>query len=90
MRNGREIGGQPEWDVTVTNNCACSQSQIQLTCKGFQSSESVDPSVFAIQGDNCLLINGDPLRAFTSVNFSYAWYPPFILFPSSSQIGHDC
>ncbi|XP_028773602.1 uncharacterized protein LOC114730661 [Neltuma alba] len=90
VRSGREIKGKPEWEVTVINNCSCSQSKIQLSCKGFQSSESVDPSVFAKQGDSCLLINGGPLKAFSSVNFSYAWDPPFLLLPSSSLVGHDC
>ncbi|KAI9124498.1 hypothetical protein K1719_004420 [Acacia pycnantha] len=90
VRSGREVEGKPEWKVTVVNNCSCSQSQIQLSCKGFQSSESVDPSVFAKKGDSCSLINGHPLKGFSSVSFSYAWDPPFLLLPSSSIVGNDC
>ncbi|XP_014512919.1 uncharacterized protein LOC106771452 [Vigna radiata var. radiata] len=86
-RSGRVIGGQPEWNVTVINNCSCQQSQIKLSCKGFQSSESIDPSILSKEGDNCILISGNPMKGFDTVNFSYAWDPPFFLFPSSSVIG---
>ncbi|QCE05551.1 TPD1 protein homolog 1A-like [Vigna unguiculata] len=86
-RTGREIGGQPEWNVTVINNCSCQQSEIKLSCKGFQSSESIDPSILSMEGDNCLLISGNPLKGFDTVNFSYAWDLPFIMFPLSSVIG---
>ncbi|CAJ1967852.1 unnamed protein product [Sphenostylis stenocarpa] len=86
-RSGREVQGQPEWNVTVINNCFCQQSQIKLSCKGFQSSESIDPAILSMEGDGCLLISGNPMKGFDSVNFSYAWDPPFLMFPSSSVIG---
>ncbi|ESW17437.1 hypothetical protein PHAVU_007G239600 [Phaseolus vulgaris] len=86
-RSGREIGGQPEWNVSVINNCSCQQSEIKLSCKGFQSSESIDPSILSMEGDSCLLISGNPMKGFDTVNFSYAWDPPFLMFPSSSVIG---
>ncbi|PQQ03776.1 uncharacterized protein Pyn_15689 [Prunus yedoensis var. nudiflora] len=44
-RRGREIGGKPEWNVVVTNNCACAQTSIVLSCKGFQTTEPVDPAI---------------------------------------------
>ncbi|KAJ4848009.1 hypothetical protein Tsubulata_009337 [Turnera subulata] len=53
---------------------------------GFQSATNVDPSIFLKQDDLCLLINGNPLQAFASVNFSYAWDPPFLLLPNNSMI----
>ncbi|KAG4982914.1 hypothetical protein AAZX31_10G108200 [Glycine max] len=86
-RTGREIQGQPEWNVTVINNCNCEQSQIKLSCKGFQSAESVDPSILSMEGDSCLLINGNPMKGSDTVNFSYAWDPPFLLLPTSSVLG---
>jgi len=89
VRSGREISGQPEWNVTVTNNCRCAQSQIKLSCMGFQTVESVDPSIFVKNGDTCLLINGNSLEASASVHFSYAWDPPFLLLPVGSVI-HGC
>ncbi|RDX88259.1 hypothetical protein CR513_30171, partial [Mucuna pruriens] len=89
-RSGREIQGKPEWNVTVINNCNCEQSQIKLSCKGFQSAESIDPSILSIDGDSCLLINGNPLKGSDAVNFSYAWDPPFLLLPASSVISGPC
>ncbi|KAJ6409880.1 hypothetical protein OIU84_009380 [Salix udensis] len=89
VRSGREISGQAEWNVTVVNNCQCPQSQIQLSCTGFQTVENIDPSILSKQGDTCLLINGSSLLASASVDFSYAWDPPFLLLPLASVI-HGC
>ncbi|CAB4297353.1 unnamed protein product [Prunus armeniaca] len=89
-RSGREIGGKPEWNVVVTNNCACAQTSIVLSCRGFQTAEPVDPAILKKQGDVCLLIMGNLLDAGASVKFSYAWDPPFLLLPSSSVISGGC
>ncbi|XP_061343769.1 protein TAPETUM DETERMINANT 1 [Gastrolobium bilobum] len=87
-RSGRQIQGMPEWNVTVINNCSCEQSQIRLACKGFQTTEGVNPSILSMKGDSCLLINGNPLQAFATVSFSYAWDPPFLLLPTNSVLGN--
>ncbi|XP_039063093.1 uncharacterized protein LOC120207740 [Hibiscus syriacus] len=89
VRTGNEIQGMAEWKVTITNNCKCSQHDLKLTCKDFQSVETVDPSIFVQQGDDCLVIQGNTLNGFTSVSFLYAWDPPFFMFPSSSVVD-DC
>ncbi|KAI4351416.1 hypothetical protein L6164_005785 [Bauhinia variegata] len=88
-RSGRNVEGIPEWNVSLINNCTCVQSQIKLACKGFQTLEPVDPSILSVEGDNCNLINGNPLQPFASVHFSYAWDPPFLLLPIHSVIS-DC
>lgn len=84
QRSGREIGGQPEWNVQVINNCDCPQKKIVLSCPGFQTVEPVDPSILSKQGDTCLLINGGIVQPGSSVSFSYAWDPPVIMFPRFS------
>ncbi|GMN45470.1 hypothetical protein TIFTF001_014659 [Ficus carica] len=88
VRSGREIEGKPEWNVTVINNCGCSQKSIKLGCKGFQTAEPVDPLILlkSKEGETCLLINGSSLVGFQSVRFSYAWDPPFLLLPLDSSI----
>ncbi|EXB80734.1 hypothetical protein L484_008514 [Morus notabilis] len=88
VRTGREIKEKPEWNVTVINNCGCAQKAIELSCKGFQTAEPLDPSTLlqSKQGDTCLLINGSSLEGFDSVRFSYAWDPPFLLLPVDSLI----
>ncbi|CAK7329553.1 unnamed protein product [Dovyalis caffra] len=89
VRSGRQISGKPEWNVTVVNNCQCAQSQIKLSCMGFQTVENIDPSILVKQGDACLLINGNSLEKSASVKFSYAWDPPFLLLPLGS-VSHGC
>ncbi|XP_058745768.1 uncharacterized protein LOC131618594 [Vicia villosa] len=86
-RSGREINNTPEWNVVVTNNCNCIQSQLTLTCTGFKTLQPVDPSILSVTNGVCLLINGKPLPPFGSVKFSYVWYPPFVMWPKSSTIG---
>ncbi|XP_047970181.1 TPD1 protein homolog 1-like [Salvia hispanica] len=85
VRSGRQIGGKPEWNVQVVNNCNCSQSNIVLTCSGFQTVKPVDPSIFQRNGDHCSVNGGRPLLPRADVKFSYAWDPPFFLFPFSTK-----
>ncbi|XP_057423199.1 protein TAPETUM DETERMINANT 1-like [Lotus japonicus] len=87
IRTGRVIQGKSEWKVIVVNNCSCAQSHIRLSCQGFQSVENVSPSIFSKSGDSCLLINGNLLKAKGTITFTYAWDPPFLMFPLSSIIG---
>jgi len=75
--------GKIVYNVTITNNCICTQSQIKFKCNGFQTNLSVDPAIFS---DDCVLIKGGPLHYSESVNFSYAWEPLFTFQPISSQI----
>ncbi|KAF5748160.1 hypothetical protein HS088_TW04G00110 [Tripterygium wilfordii] len=86
VRSGKEIQGKTEWSVTVTNTCVCAQSRIILRCPGFQSVEHINPDILYKQGDDCVLVRGSSLPASASVTFSYAWDPPFIMFPKSSII----
>lgn len=74
--------GMEVWKVNVTNNCRCTQSQVQFNCNGFQTYLSVDPAIF---DENCLLIQGGPLYPSKSVIFYYAWHPKFTFTPISSQ-----
>ncbi|KAH1228793.1 hypothetical protein GmHk_10G028722 [Glycine max] len=84
-RSGRVIRGIPEWNVVVINNCSCAQSKIRFDCKEFRTIEDVSPSILSVQGDSCLLINGNPLMGFASVRFSYAWDPAFVFLARSSH-----
>ncbi|KAM0976604.1 hypothetical protein FF1_019563 [Malus domestica] len=53
------------------------------------SREPVDTSIFLKQGDVCLLQMGSTLLV-PPVKFSYAWDPPFIMFPESAAIVGAC
>ncbi|XP_071721875.1 protein TAPETUM DETERMINANT 1-like [Rutidosis leptorrhynchoides] len=84
VRTDTLIGGKSEWKVTVINTCHCGVQQIYLNCKGFQTVEKIDPNIFSVHGDRCLLIGGKLLPSKGSVNFAYAWDPPFLLSPAAT------
>ncbi|XP_058739320.1 uncharacterized protein LOC131611256 [Vicia villosa] len=71
------------WNVTVTNNCICTQSQVKFNANGFKSSTPVDPAIFSQDG---LLIQGAPLYGFKSVSFTYTSDSQFTFTPISSQV----
>lgn len=85
VRSGRQIQGKPEWNVQIVNKCNCSQSNIFLSCQGFQTVEPVDPAIFSKHGDQCSVNKGFPIASQNEVTFSYAWDPPFFLFPLSTR-----
>ncbi|KAL5786019.1 hypothetical protein ACOSQ2_008411 [Xanthoceras sorbifolium] len=85
-RTGNMVGGKPEWKVTVSNGCKCRQYNIELACKGFQTTEPVDISILNKQGDTCLFLSGNPLEGTNSITFYYSWDTPFTLIPVSSDI----
>ncbi|WVZ16435.1 hypothetical protein V8G54_009607 [Vigna mungo] len=82
---GRKVNGKPEWTVTITNRCACVQTNVQLNCKGFQTVEAVDPQFLKVSGDVCLVNSGKPLFNGAIV-FGYASDTQFPLNPISSNI----
>ncbi|KAK1429407.1 hypothetical protein QVD17_11616 [Tagetes erecta] len=85
-RTTREIGGKQEWNVSFVNTCKCPQQNLIVSCDDFHTLEKVDPNVFKPIGNNQCLVNGGlPIEAFAKVGFLYAWDPPFIFVPRSSQ-----
>lgn len=87
---GPPIQGKPQWRVSITNNCNCVQSQILLSCKGFQTALSIDPLILKIQGDTCLLYNGHVLAYNNTDAFSYAWDTAYPFAPVSSISSPPC
>jgi hypothetical protein len=65
----------------------CDQSQIMLSCNGFQSFEGVDPLILKKIGDNCLLYNGHLLSPRNIDVFAYASDSSFPFVPVSSVTG---
>ncbi|XP_004301841.1 PREDICTED: uncharacterized protein LOC101293891 [Fragaria vesca subsp. vesca] len=54
-KTGKSVQGQPEWNVTITNDCICDQVNIEINSPGFQSVENIDPSILGKSGDNYLV-----------------------------------
>ena len=75
--SGIEIKGKPKYDVLLFNNCTCPVSKVLLSCKGFQSTLKVDPTILQPEGDVCILSGGNPITPQVAIRFSYAWDPTF-------------
>ncbi|KAK7383454.1 hypothetical protein VNO78_29133 [Psophocarpus tetragonolobus] len=85
-QTGAKVQGKSEWVVTIRNNCECVQKDVILNCDGFQTVEQIDPSIFSISRNGCLVNNGQPIYK-DAVKFKYAWDESFALSPKSSEIG---
>ena len=85
-QTGKTVGMQPEWKVTISNRCACSQSEVKLSCDGFQTVETIESSVLAKTGGECLINNGEPVAPFSEFSYNYAWHTWFPFSPLSSQV----
>lgn len=86
-KTGRFVVNKPEWEVIISNNCVCSQSDLKLQCNGFTSAEQVDPVVFRkIDGQYCLVNAGLPVFQGQPISFKYAGDVMYDLPPAGSQI----
>lgn len=47
-RSGREVGGKPEWNVVVTNNCNCARNQSLELPRIVKFSYAWDPPVLKL------------------------------------------
>ncbi|CAO2831252.1 unnamed protein product [Amaranthus hypochondriacus] len=85
-RTGTTIEGQPQYAVTISNNCPCKQSSVYLRCLGFSTVQPVHPSLLKIKGDSCLINNGRPIIKGKPFSFKYSFLQPTDLVPLRSQI----
>ncbi|KAG8089452.1 hypothetical protein GUJ93_ZPchr0011g28759 [Zizania palustris] len=72
---GQVVGGQPEYKVTIDNQCVCPQGDVVLSCPdGIPSSaEPVDSSKIHVQTAGlCLVNDGLPIAKGSPVTFTYA------------------
>ncbi|CAL0306317.1 unnamed protein product [Lupinus luteus] len=83
---GSFVQGKPEWKVTIANNCMCKQENVKLNCNGFQTVDTIDPSVLSISGNVCLVNGGKPITSNDPFTFKYAWDYLFQLTPINSTV----
>lgn len=77
----------PEYHVDIINNCPnCVQKNVKINCPNFETVEYVDPSIFNVTDNVCLVNGGKPLVTNVNVTFNYAWSNSFRLTPNSSMI----
>ncbi|CAA6667150.1 unnamed protein product [Spirodela intermedia] len=86
--------GNPVYEVEVSNGCICSQSMVLLRCRGFDTTLSVDPSVFrqlrpseagGVHG-LCVVNGFQPIFQGSPVKFRYARGSPIGLTADSSEV----
>jgi len=80
-----KVQGKQEWSVTINNKCPCVQKNVILNCKGFQSVESIKPSLLKVLHNICLVNSGQAIYGIP-IKFRYASDQPFPLNPISSEI----
>ncbi|XP_007043226.2 PREDICTED: TPD1 protein homolog 1 [Theobroma cacao] len=85
-KTGTTVQNKPEWQVTISNNCSCTQSELKLSCDGFQTVEKVDSSVMTQTRGECLINSGQQVARHSNLSFKYAWDTSFPLNPLSSQV----
>ncbi|XP_014513099.1 protein TAPETUM DETERMINANT 1-like [Vigna radiata var. radiata] len=85
---GKLVKGYHEYAVSISNKCSelCVQRHVKLNCTGFQTVEKVQPSIFRVSGDVCVVNNGLPITSDATTNFRYAWSNSFHFNPISSDI----
>ncbi|CAI8585007.1 unnamed protein product [Vicia faba] len=84
---GHQLKQFPEYRVDIINSCPnCVQRNVKINCPNFETVEFVDPSIFNVSGDVCLVNGGKPIVTNVNVTFNYAWSNSFILTPNSSII----
>ncbi|KAJ8504996.1 hypothetical protein OPV22_005882 [Ensete ventricosum] len=76
-RTGSIVEGKPEYEVMVSNNCKCLQSQVLLQCYGLSSVEPVNRhAIRSVDEERCIVGDGRPISRRTPVKFKYAWMTP--------------
>ncbi|KNA11977.1 hypothetical protein SOVF_130110 [Spinacia oleracea] len=85
-RTRNTVEGQPQYAVTISNNCPCAQSGVYLRCLGFSTVQPVNPRVMKVKGNSCLINNGRPIVKGKSLTFNYSFLQPTDLVPQRSLI----
>lgn len=84
-KTGQIISGKPEFEVTISNNCICTQTNVKVQCTGFSSVEQVDPADFSKIDDQYCLVN-KPITQSSPVSFKYASDAMYNLTPVDSNV----
>ncbi|KAK9683561.1 hypothetical protein RND81_10G149800 [Saponaria officinalis] len=74
------------WNVTITNNCYCSQMNVRIDADGFRTTTRLDPAIIMISKGQGLVNGGQPIYPYTSLGFTYACRVPSHLKLISSQV----
>lgn len=77
VKTGKEVEGQPQYQVTIDNRCNCPQFDIHVRCLGLPSVEPVDRTkITVVDSELCLVAGGTLVFHETPILFTYAWKTP--------------
>uniref|UniRef100_A0A0D9XQF7 LGC1 n=1 Tax=Leersia perrieri TaxID=77586 RepID=A0A0D9XQF7_9ORYZ len=86
-KTGKVVGGKPEYQVTISNECSCPEGDVVVSCLDGVPS-GVDPSKIHVAGKDsglCLVNNGLQIVKGSPVVFTYvASQPIFLEFNTAS------
>jgi len=80
------VQNKPQWEVTIVNDCVCTQVNIKLACDGFQTVEEIDSTILAIGDDGCQINHEQPVYGYQTFNFTYSWGTQYPFMPIYSEI----
>lgn len=73
VKTGKVVKEQPEYRVTIDNQCSCAQMSVRVRCDGLPSIEAVDESKIRTEdGGVCLVNDGLPIAKGSPVVFTFA------------------
>ncbi|GJN25168.1 hypothetical protein PR202_gb12961 [Eleusine coracana subsp. coracana] len=86
---GKTVAAQPQYLVTIDNQCNCSQISVRVGCPGgLSSAEPLDTSkIRPEQGGNCLVNDDMPISKGSPITFTYASKTPQS-FPVTMAVPH--
>lgn len=79
VKTGSVVEGDPEYEVTVSNNCEkCTAVNVHVQCFGLNSVEPVNKTAIRPEAgtDRCIVNDGKPISQGSPVKFKYAWLTP--------------
>ncbi|KAJ4824981.1 hypothetical protein Tsubulata_014355 [Turnera subulata] len=86
-RTGKVVANKSQWEVTISNNCVCTQFDIYLACNGFHSVEKYIPQVlFQLRDGRCLVNGYGIVNGHQNFTFTYSWDQEFPFKPLKSRV----
>ncbi|PVH66016.1 hypothetical protein PAHAL_1G127200 [Panicum hallii] len=74
---GKVVEGQPQFQVTIGNQCSCPQAEVMVSCFGLPSIGTVDKTkIHVVDSELCGVAYGGPIAKGSPMIFTYAKMTP--------------
>ncbi|TVU16848.1 hypothetical protein EJB05_37005, partial [Eragrostis curvula] len=89
-KTGKIVEEQPEYRVTIKNDCSCPQADVKVRCYGVDTVEDLDKSkIHPLDDERCIIAEGKPIPKGAAVIFTYAFQTPQDFPVVSAKPRHD-